>query len=142
GLPVGVLGAGRLGERITLCIRALEAAQIGAVALAGARHEERHVAAVLRSLLVLRMGRQARGDEKRRHDCRKLHETSSEVDSGELHLARSRAAVPRLLSHLVRWRPHPELSTLAERRQGVPPRRARAASQLASPTTFQYGRLS
>ena len=42
-LPVRVLRAHGLGERVAMRVRAFDAAEIGAVALAGARHEERHV---------------------------------------------------------------------------------------------------
>jgi hypothetical protein len=85
-LPVGALGPRGLGERVAMRVGPVEAAEIRAVALAGARDEERHVGspAFLRRLLALgfllrvHRQRQARRDEKRRrHHGGQLHKTSS-----------------------------------------------------------------
>src|SRR5262249_4242669 len=89
GVPVGELGARGLGERVAVLVRAFQAAQIGAAALAFARHEEGHLAAALLRtvLLVLRIGRRRhtrRNKERCRNDCRKLHETSAWVGGAEV----------------------------------------------------------
>src|SRR5262249_8943198 len=89
GVPVGELRARRLGERIAVLVGAFQAAEVAALATAFACHEEGHLAAAaLRTLLlVLRIGRRRhtrRNQERRRNDCRKLHETSEWVGGAEV----------------------------------------------------------
>src|SRR5256885_7051277 len=76
GAPVRVLGARGFGERVAMRIGAFEAAEIGAVALADAGYEERHVC--LLGVHRRHAGsRQDRRDENTcRRNSRKAHLTS------------------------------------------------------------------
>src|SRR5207237_1002479 len=67
GAPVRVLGARGFGERVAMRIGAFEAAEIGAVALADAGYEERHVCL----LGVHRRHAGSRQDRRDENTCRR-----------------------------------------------------------------------